>query len=77
MGYIHSYCSLLVPSKSSYNVVKTLIVLILLSLSSTLRCVFNIFAFKGHMQWLWDNNDKRYLDLFAGIVTVSVGHCHP
>jgi alanine-glyoxylate transaminase/(R)-3-amino-2-methylpropionate-pyruvate transaminase len=22
-------------------------------------------------------NNKRYLDLFAGIVTVSVGHCHP
>ena len=53
------------------------IVLILLSLSSTLRCVFNIFVLKGHMQWLWDNNGKRYLDLFAGIVTVSVGHCHP
>ena len=29
------------------------------------------------MQWLWDNEGKRYLDLFAGIVTVSVGHCHP
>ena len=28
------------------------------------------------MQWLWDNEGKRYLDLFAGIVTVSVGHCH-
>ena len=55
----------------------SLIVLILLSLSSTLRCVLNIFVFKGHMQWLWDNNGKRYLDLFAGIVTVSVGHCHP
>ncbi|XP_073245497.1 alanine--glyoxylate aminotransferase 2, mitochondrial-like [Porites lutea] len=36
-----------------------------------------VFITKGHMQWLWDNNDKRYLDLFAGIVTVSVGHCHP
>ena len=22
-------------------------------------------------------NGRRYLDLFAGIVTVSVGHCHP
>jgi len=31
---------------------------------------------QGHMQWLWDSNGKRYLDLFAGIVTVSVGHCH-
>lgn len=32
---------------------------------------------QGHRQWLWDVNGKRYLDLFAGIVTVSVGHCHP
>ncbi|XP_015767486.1 PREDICTED: alanine--glyoxylate aminotransferase 2 homolog 1, mitochondrial-like [Acropora digitifera] len=36
-----------------------------------------VFISKGHMQWLWDNEGKRYLDLFAGIVTVSVGHCHP
>ena len=32
---------------------------------------------EGHMQWLWDDTGKRYLDLFAGIVTVSCGHCHP
>jgi alanine-glyoxylate transaminase/(R)-3-amino-2-methylpropionate-pyruvate transaminase len=32
---------------------------------------------QGYKQWLWDVNGKRYLDLFAGIVTVSVGHCHP
>ncbi len=32
---------------------------------------------EGHMQWLWDETGKRYLDCFAGIVTVSVGHCHP
>lgn len=31
----------------------------------------------GNMQWLWDIDGRRYLDLFAGIVTVSVGHCHP
>jgi len=29
------------------------------------------------MQWLWDDQGQRYLDLFGGIVTVSVGHCHP
>ena len=29
------------------------------------------------MQWLWDDKGQRYLDLFGGIVTVSVGHCHP
>ena len=32
---------------------------------------------KGDMQYLYDHNGKKYLDLFAGIVTVSVGHCHP
>jgi len=29
------------------------------------------------MQYLWDETGRRYLDAAAGIVTVSVGHCHP
>lgn len=29
------------------------------------------------MQYLYDENGKRYLDAIAGIVTVSCGHCHP
>ncbi|RMF80985.1 MAG: aspartate aminotransferase family protein [Planctomycetota bacterium] len=32
---------------------------------------------EGHMQYLWDEHGKQYLDAFAGIATVSVGHCHP
>uniref|UniRef100_A0AAQ5ZP98 Alanine--glyoxylate aminotransferase 2, mitochondrial n=1 Tax=Amphiprion ocellaris TaxID=80972 RepID=A0AAQ5ZP98_AMPOC len=36
-----------------------------------------VFIHKGHMQWLWDVDGRRYLDLFAGVATVSVGHCHP
>ena len=32
---------------------------------------------EGHMQYLWDETGKRYLDMFAGIVTVSCGHSHP
>ena len=32
---------------------------------------------EGHMQYVWDETGARYLDAFAGIVTVSVGHCHP
>ncbi|MGH7592991.1 MAG: aspartate aminotransferase family protein [Gemmatimonadales bacterium] len=32
---------------------------------------------EGHMQWLYDETGRRYLDMFAGIVTVSCGHCHP
>uniref|UniRef100_A0A674MRZ8 Alanine--glyoxylate aminotransferase 2, mitochondrial n=1 Tax=Takifugu rubripes TaxID=31033 RepID=A0A674MRZ8_TAKRU len=36
-----------------------------------------VFIHQGHMQWLWDVDGKRYLDLFAGVATVSVGHSHP
>lgn len=32
---------------------------------------------KGKGQFLYDENGKEYLDMFAGIVTVSVGHCNP
>lgn len=32
---------------------------------------------KGEMQFLYDHKGVKYLDLFGGIVTVSVGHCHP
>ena len=32
---------------------------------------------EGHMQYVWDETGKQYLDGFAGIVTISVGHCHP
>uniref|UniRef100_A0A3Q1GSE1 Alanine--glyoxylate aminotransferase 2, mitochondrial n=1 Tax=Acanthochromis polyacanthus TaxID=80966 RepID=A0A3Q1GSE1_9TELE len=36
-----------------------------------------VFIHQGHMQWLWDMDGRRYLDLFAGVATVAVGHCHP
>lgn len=36
-----------------------------------------VFIHQGHMQWLWDVDGQRYLDLFAGVATVSVGHSHP
>jgi alanine-glyoxylate transaminase/(R)-3-amino-2-methylpropionate-pyruvate transaminase len=32
---------------------------------------------EGYMQYLYDETGRRYLDMFAGIVTVSVGHSHP
>ncbi|MEZ5404645.1 MAG: aminotransferase class III-fold pyridoxal phosphate-dependent enzyme [Verrucomicrobiia bacterium] len=32
---------------------------------------------EGSMQYLFDEKGKRYLDALGGIVTVSVGHCHP
>src|SRR5688500_10389482 len=36
-----------------------------------------IMIVEGKMQWVWDDTGKRYLDGLGGIVTVSVGHCHP
>ena len=31
----------------------------------------------GKMQFLYDENGKEYLDGFAGVATVSIGHSHP
>ncbi|MHC5004082.1 MAG: aspartate aminotransferase family protein [Planctomycetota bacterium] len=36
-----------------------------------------IMIVEGKMQYLYDETGRRYLDGIAGIVTVSVGHCHP
>ncbi len=36
-----------------------------------------VMIVQGHMQYLFDETGRRYLDIFGGIVTVSVGHCHP
>ena len=36
-----------------------------------------VMMVQGHMQYLFDETGRRYLDVFGGIVTVSVGHCHP
>ena len=32
---------------------------------------------EGRMQYVFDEAGRRYLDMFAGIATVSCGHCHP
>jgi alanine-glyoxylate transaminase / (R)-3-amino-2-methylpropionate-pyruvate transaminase len=36
-----------------------------------------LMVVEGKMQYVWDESGKRYLDALGGIVTVSVGHCHP
>jgi alanine-glyoxylate transaminase/(R)-3-amino-2-methylpropionate-pyruvate transaminase len=36
-----------------------------------------IMIVEGSMQYLFDETGRRYLDAIGGIVTVSVGHCHP
>ncbi|XP_030323185.1 alanine--glyoxylate aminotransferase 2, mitochondrial isoform X1 [Calypte anna] len=49
------------------------------NISPSLRMYYKkpLLLHQGHMQWLFDYEGRRYLDLFAGIVTISVGHCHP
>lgn len=32
---------------------------------------------RGEKQYLYDETGRQYLDAFGGIVTISVGHCHP
>lgn len=36
-----------------------------------------VMVVQGHRQYLWDEKGNRYLDLFGGVTTVSVGHSHP
>src|SRR5512135_3543456 len=32
---------------------------------------------RGEMQYVFDDQGKKYLDGFSAVVTISVGHCHP
>ncbi|MEK7287678.1 MAG: aspartate aminotransferase family protein [Elusimicrobiota bacterium] len=32
---------------------------------------------KGRGQYVFDEKGKKYIDGFAGVVTISIGHCHP
>ncbi len=36
-----------------------------------------LFIVEGKYQYLFDHKGTRYLDLIAGISTVSIGHAHP
>ncbi len=36
-----------------------------------------IMVVEGSMQYVYDEQGRRYLDAFGGIVSISVGHCHP
>lgn len=36
-----------------------------------------VMIVRGKQQYLYDHENRQYLDLIGGIVTVSVGHCHP
>ena len=32
---------------------------------------------RGQMQYVYDDQGRKYLDGFSAVVTISVGHCHP
>ncbi len=32
---------------------------------------------RGEGSWLYDDADRRYLDLLSGLAVTSLGHCHP
>ena len=32
---------------------------------------------RGQGSWLWDRDDRRYLDLLSGLAVTSLGHSHP
>ena len=36
-----------------------------------------IVVVEGHGAWVRDSEGREFLDLFSGILTTSVGHCHP
>ncbi|XP_010529913.1 PREDICTED: alanine--glyoxylate aminotransferase 2 homolog 2, mitochondrial [Tarenaya hassleriana] len=48
-------------------------------LSPSISCLFRkpVNIVDGKMQYLFDENGRRYLDAFAGIAVVNCGHCHP
>ena len=37
----------------------------------------DIVLVRGAMSWLWDADDKQYLDFTSGISVCNLGHCHP
>ena len=39
--------------------------------------LFPIEPVKARGSWLWDVNNKKYLDLYGGHAVISIGHNHP
>lgn len=38
---------------------------------------YPLTATRGEGSWLWDDQDRRYLDFCTGIAVCSIGHCAP
>lgn len=39
--------------------------------------LFNITPVRADGSWIWDNEGKKYLDLYGGHAVISIGHSHP
>jgi acetylornithine/N-succinyldiaminopimelate aminotransferase len=39
--------------------------------------LFDINPVKAEGSWLWDDKDRKYLDLYGGHAVISIGHSHP
>ena len=37
----------------------------------------NVCFVKGEGAWLWDKNNKKYLDFLSGISVMNLGHSNP
>jgi 4-aminobutyrate aminotransferase len=46
-------------------------------LSPALKQATPVVANRGEGVYLYDEDDRRYLDFTAGIGVTSTGHCHP
>ncbi|MPV38781.1 aspartate aminotransferase family protein [Georgenia subflava] len=49
----------------------------MVQLSETLKQATGVLAARGEGVYLFDEDDRRYLDFTAGIGVTSTGHCHP
>jgi 4-aminobutyrate aminotransferase len=47
------------------------------SVAGVLPAYFDVVADRGEGSWIWDVDDRRYLDFGAGIAVTVTGHCHP
>ncbi|XP_063717764.1 alanine--glyoxylate aminotransferase 2, mitochondrial-like [Symsagittifera roscoffensis] len=49
------------------------------NLNRSLKTFFSkpLVLSSASMQWVFDIENKRYLDFHGGFVVISVGHCHP
>lgn len=39
--------------------------------------LFNITPVKAEGSWIWDDQGRKYLDMYGGHAVISIGHSHP